>query len=215
MSWHWIKIGGDKRVRPSIKSCVSGRMMKQQAAFIEVVYSTAIAHLDQKTQKNTGGFNGNDKEIQKLLDEKPEDLRSLQLHIITAFKKVGYSAIKSKVKAKFREMQGYWLKREADKIQGYVDSYKSNSFYDPLKSFYRPQSSGPTSLFSADWSTMFTNRNNMLTTRAEHFNNILDRSFSINAKAFDRTPQVAINTSLAEPPKESEDKEAIKLLSND
>ncbi|KAJ1216710.1 hypothetical protein NDU88_004311 [Pleurodeles waltl] len=168
-----------------------------------------------RKQKNTEGFNGNDKENQKLLDEKPEDPRSLQQHIITAFKKAAYSSIKSKVQAKFREMQESWLKREADEILGYADSYKSNSFYDPLRSIYGPQSSGPTSLFSADWSTMLTNRNYMLTTRAEHFNTILDGSFSISAEAFDRTPEIAINTSLAEPPKESEDKKAIKLLSND
>ncbi|KAJ1193645.1 hypothetical protein NDU88_002941 [Pleurodeles waltl] len=80
---------------------------------------------------------------------------------------------------------------------------------------YGPQSSGTSSLLSANGSTLLTDKNTNLKRWAEHFNNVLNSPSSINTEVIDRMLQVAINTSLAKPPKESEVKKAIKLLSND
>ncbi|KAJ1154962.1 hypothetical protein NDU88_007701 [Pleurodeles waltl] len=87
--------------------------------------------------------------------------------------------------------------------------------FDALKTIHGPQFSGTSPLLSADGCTLLTNKNAILKRWAGCFNSVLNRPFSINAEAIDRMPQVTINTSLAEPPKESEVKEAIKLLSND
>ncbi|KAJ1119173.1 hypothetical protein NDU88_007359 [Pleurodeles waltl] len=128
-------------------------------------------------------------------------------------KKAAYNSIKSKVQAKLREMQDSWLSRKADEIQKYADN-NSKRFSDSLKTIYGSQSSGTSPLLTANGSTLLTDKNAILKRWAEHFNNVLNKSSSINAKAIDRMLQVAINTSLAELPKESEVKEAIKLLSN-
>ncbi|KAJ1201863.1 hypothetical protein NDU88_005667 [Pleurodeles waltl] len=159
---------------------------------------------DQNIRIHQDWFNDNDEDIQKLLDEKGEAFRSLQQDTTSASKKAAYNFIKSKVQAKLREMQDSWLSRKADEIQKYVDSNNSKLFYDALKTIYKPQSSGTSPLLSANGSTLLTDKNAILKRWAENFNNVLNRPASINAEAI----------SLADPPKESEVKEAIKLLSN-
>ncbi|KAJ1141065.1 hypothetical protein NDU88_007401 [Pleurodeles waltl] len=145
---------------------------------------------------------------------KREAFRSFQQDTTSASKKAAYNSIKSKVQAKLKEMQDTWLRRKADEIQKYADSNNSKRFCDALKTIYGPHSTGTSPLLSADGSTLVTDKNAILKRWAEHFNIILNRPSSINAEAIDRIPQVAINTSLAEPPNKSEVKEAIKLLSN-
>ncbi|KAJ1150521.1 hypothetical protein NDU88_003312 [Pleurodeles waltl] len=68
-------------------------------------------------------------------------------------------------------------------------------------------------LLSADGSTLLSDKNAILKRWAEHCNNVLNRPSSINVKAIDSMLQAAINTSMVEPPKEPEVKEAIKLSS--
>ncbi|KAJ1160520.1 hypothetical protein NDU88_001022 [Pleurodeles waltl] len=159
-------------------------------------------------------FGDNDEDIQKLQDEKCEAFRFLQQDTTSVSKKAAYSSIRIKVQAKLREMQDSWLSRKADEIQKYTDSNNSKHFYNALETIYGQQSSGTSPMFSADRSTLLTDKYASNRRWAEHFNNVLNRPSSINAEAIDHMPQVAINTSLAEPPKESEVKEATKLTSN-
>ncbi|KAJ1088138.1 hypothetical protein NDU88_001297 [Pleurodeles waltl] len=187
---------------------------KDWAAFRDVVYHTAIAHLDQNTRKHHDWFDDNDEDIQKLRNGKREAFRSLQQDTTSASKNAAYNSIKSKVQVKLREMQDCWLSRKADEIQKYFDSNNSKHFYDALKIIYGPQSSGTSPLLSADGSTLLTDKNAILKRWAEHFSNVLNRPSTISAKVIKCMPQVTINTSLAEPPKESKVKEAIKLLPN-
>ncbi|KAJ1151307.1 hypothetical protein NDU88_004090 [Pleurodeles waltl] len=93
-------------------------------------------------------------------------------------------------------------------------SFYDALFYDALKPIYRPQPSETSPLLSADGSTLLTDKNAILKRWDEHFNNVLNRPSAINAVDIECMPQVTISTSLAEPPKESEVKKAIKLLSN-
>ncbi|KAJ1151470.1 hypothetical protein NDU88_004250 [Pleurodeles waltl] len=171
-------------------------------AFRDVVYNTAIAYLDQNTHKHQDWFDDKDVDIQKLLDEKLKSFRSLQQDTTFASKKAAYYSIKSKVQEKLTEMQDSWLSRKADEIQKYTDSNNSKRFYDALKTIYGPQSSGTSPLLSAGRSTLLTEKNAILKRWAEHFNNILNRPSSINAEAIDQMLQVAINTSMTEPPKD-------------
>ncbi|KAJ1203180.1 hypothetical protein NDU88_006973 [Pleurodeles waltl] len=174
------------------------------AAFRDVVYNTAVAHLDQNTHKDRHWFDDNDEDIQTLLDEKRQTFRSLQQDTTSSSKKAGYNTIKCKVQAKIREMQDSWLNRKAVEIQKYADSNNSKCFYNALKTIYGPQSPGTSPLLSADGSTLLNDKNAILKRWAEHFNNVLNRPSTINVEATDRMPQVAINISLVEPPKESE-----------
>ncbi|KAJ1141792.1 hypothetical protein NDU88_008120 [Pleurodeles waltl] len=142
-----------------------------------MVYNTAFIHLDQNTYKHQDWFNDSDEDIQKLLDEKREAFRSLQQGTTSVSKKAAYNSLKRK----------------------YADSNNSKHFYDALKTIYRRQSSGTSLLLNADYSTMLTEKSAILKRWVEHFNNFLNRPFSIIAEVIDCMPQVAINTSLAEP----------------
>ena len=76
---------------------------EEWAAFRNLVYSTAFAHLGQNTQKHLDWFDENDGEIQKLLNEKWELHRIYQKDSSCTFKKALFNSIKSKVQAKLRD----------------------------------------------------------------------------------------------------------------
>lgn len=192
----------------------SNRAEEDWTAFRDIVYSTSLTHLGQNTRKHQDWFDENDEAIQKLLDEKRQVHRDFQHDTSSASKKAAFKSIKSKVQAKLREMQDSWLSNKADEIQKYADSNNSKRFYDALKTIYGPQSSGTSPLLSADGTTLLTEKKAILERWADHFNNVLNMPSSINDEAIARMPQVEINTSLAEPPTESEVQKAIKLLSN-
>ena len=183
-------------------------------AFRDTVHDTAPTHLGLNTSKHQDLFDDNNDEIQKLLGEKRDTHRSHQQDRNSASKKAAYCSTKPKMQTKLREMQDSWLSKKADEIQQYADSNNSKRFYDARKTIYGPRSSGASSLLGADGSTLLTDKNAILERWAEQFNNVLNRPSSINAEAIVRMPQVEINISLAEPPKESEVQKAIDSLSS-
>ncbi|KAJ1179545.1 hypothetical protein NDU88_004779 [Pleurodeles waltl] len=127
-------------------------------AFSDVVYNTAIAH----TSKQQEWVDDNEKDIQKLLDEKCEVFKSLQKDTTSASKKTAYNSIKSKVQAKLREMQDSLLSRKADEMQKYADSNNFKHFYDVLKTNYGPQFSGTSPLLGANGSILLTDKKAIL-----------------------------------------------------
>ena len=63
-------------------------------------------------------------------------------------------------------------------------------FHDALKTIYGPKSYGDTTLFTADESTLLTDKEAILERWAEHFNSVLNRPSSINKDAIDTVPQI-------------------------
>ena len=63
-------------------------------------------------------------------------------------------------------------------------------YHDALKTIDGPKSSGAIILFSADGSTLLTDKEAILKRWTEHFNSVLNRPSSINEDAFDRLPQI-------------------------
>ena len=115
---------------------------KEWAAFRDLVYSTAFAHLGQNTRKHQDWSDENDGWIQKLLHEKRELHRIYQQDSSPTSKKAVFNSMKSKVQAKLREMQDSWLNKKADEIQFYADSNNPKHFYDSLKAIYGPKTYG-------------------------------------------------------------------------
>ncbi|KAJ1138527.1 hypothetical protein NDU88_004908 [Pleurodeles waltl] len=160
-----------------ISSCSNAK----PTAFSDVVYNTAIAHLDQNNHKHQDWFDDNDEYIQQLLDEKHEAFRSLQQDTTSASKKAAYNSIKRKMQTMLREMQDSWATIKADEIQKCVDSNNFKCFYNALKTIYGPPATGTSPLVSAIRSTLLTDKNAILKRWAEHFINVLNRPSSINA----------------------------------
>ena len=57
------------------------------------------------------------------------------------------------------------------------------NFFDALKTVYGPQSSETTPLFSADGTSLLTDKEAILERWAEHFDSVLNRHSSINDDA--------------------------------
>ena len=83
-----------------------------------------------------------------------------------------------------------------------------------LKTFYGPQSPGTNPLFSADGTSLQTDKEAILKRWAEHFDSVLNRPSSINDDAINRLPQMECNLLLDEFPTVAETMKAIKLLSS-
>ena len=106
-----------------------------------------------------------------------------------------------------------WFSQKADEIKSYADSNNWKQFYGALKAVYCTQSSGPSSMLSADGSTLLTDKDKFLGRLTEHFNNVLNHASSINKEAIAHLHQVVINTSLANSPTVEEVRRAVKPLS--
>ena len=112
-------------------------------------------------------------------------------------------------------MQASWLSKKAEEIQSFTDKKGMKKFHEALKTVYGPKSSGTTSLFSADGSTLLTDKDVILKRWAEHFDSVLNRPSTINDNAINKLPQVECNVLLDEIPTITEAMEAIKYLSSD
>ena len=67
-------------------------------------------------------------------------------------------------------------------------------FHDALNPIYGTKSSGVTTLFSADVSTLPTDKEAIFERWVEHLNSVLNRpSSTINEDAIDRLPQIQYN----------------------
>ncbi|XP_072171568.1 uncharacterized protein [Diadema setosum] len=129
-------------------------------------------------------------------------------------KKAAFTNARSKVQAKLRHMKDSWLSAYADEIQSFADRHDMKNFYDALKAVYGPKPSGSSPLFSADGSTLLTEKKLILERWAEHFSRVLNRPAQINEEAIDRLSQVPINHKLDVPPSEKEVDIAITQLSS-
>ncbi len=113
-----------------------------------------------------------------------------------------------------RNIHDDWLCDKAEEIQGHADRKDSKRFYNALKALYGPQRSSSAPLLSLDGKTLTTDRAKILERWAEHFNIVLNRSFSINDEAIHRLPQVPVNHELCMPPSPEETQKAISQLSS-
>lgn len=111
-------------------------------------------------------------------------------------------------------MQDKWLSEKADAIQAFADKKDMKNVYSALKVVYGPTSSGSIPLFSADGSTLISDKEKILKRWAEHFNSVLNRPSTINDEAIARLPQVPVDDTLVVPPTVQEVTKDIKRLSN-
>ena len=109
-------------------------------------------------------------------------------------------------------MQDSWLRQKADEIQSSADRKDTKKFFDALKTVYGPKSSGAIPLFSADGTSLLTDKEAILKRWTEHFDGVLNRPSAINDEAINRLPQVECNPQLNELPTVSKIVKAIKLL---
>ena len=192
----------------------SGNIEEDWATFRSETYATAQKILGCSSRKHQDWFDENDKEIKALLDEKHRLHKEYLCDTKSTAKKAAFCNVRRQAQLKLRKMKDTWLKNKSKEIQTYADTKNSKKFYNAIKAVYGPQTSGTSPILSADGSTLFTEKEEILDRWSEHFQNVLNRPSTINEEAIDRLPQVELNTSLSDPPTLEETAEAISLLSN-
>ena len=166
------------------------------------------------SHKHQDWFDENDKEIQGLLEEKHQKHKADLSDTSSVPSKTAYTNICKPVQSKLRNLQDSWLSKKADEIQSFADRKDMKQFFDTLKTVYGPQSPGTTPFFSADGTSLLTDKEANLKRWAEHFDGVLNRPSFVNDEAINRLPQVEYNPLLDEFPVISETVKAIKLLSS-
>ena len=69
-------------------------------------------------------------------------------------------------------MQDSWLRKKTEENQSFADRMDMKKFHDALKSIYDLNSSGATTLLSADGSTLLTDKRTILERWVEYFNSV-------------------------------------------
>ena len=177
------------------------------------VYSSAMGSFGPVSRKLQDWFD-EDKEIQGLLEEKHKKHKAYLSDTSSVSSKTAYSNICNAVQTRLRDMQDSWLSQKSDEIQSFADRKDTKTFFDTLKTVYGSQSSGTTSLLSADGTSLLTDKEAILKRWSEHFDGVRNRPSSINDEASNRLPQMKCNPLLDELPTVSETVKAIKLVSS-
>ena len=97
----------------------------------------------------------NDKEIQRLLEEKHQKHKAYFRNTSSASSKTVYSNICKTEQTRLRDMQDSWLSKTADEIQSFADRKDMKKLFDALKTINGHQSSGTFPLLSADGTIVF------------------------------------------------------------
>ena len=126
-------------------------------------------------------------------EEKHRLHKAYQDDTCLVYKKAAYSNICKTLQTKLRDMQDSWLRKKSEEIQSIADRTDMKKFHGALKTIYGPNSSGATTLHSADGRTLLTDKEAILKRWAEHFNSVVNRPSSINEDAIERLPQIECN----------------------
>ena len=181
--------------------------------FQKVVHSSAATTIGHPSCKHHDWFDENDEEIKLPLEEKHCLHKAHQDDTSSVSKKAAYINICKTVQNRLHDMQDSWLSKKAEEIQSFADRKDIKKFHDAVKTIYDPNSSGATSLLSADGSTLLTDKDAILKRWAEHFNSVLNRPSSVNDNANNRLLQIECNILFDEFPTVTETRKAIQHLS--
>ena len=89
--------------------------------FRDTVHSSAMDSLGPVSRKHQDCFDENDKEIQRLLEEKHQKHKVYLRNTSSVSSKTAYSNICKTVQTRLRDMQDSWLRKKADEIQSFAD----------------------------------------------------------------------------------------------
>ncbi|BHF64650.1 hypothetical protein SprV_0200765600 [Sparganum proliferum] len=97
-------------------------------------------------------------------------------------------------------MQEAWTVRKTEEIQGYANRNEWKNFSTVIKPVHGLPTRATAPLFSADGSTVLTEKTQILQQMTEHFRGVLNRPSTTSDTAIARMPQVETNADLGLPP---------------
>ncbi|XP_076064949.1 uncharacterized protein LOC143038991 [Oratosquilla oratoria] len=127
----------------------------------EVLLNTAKDVLGFSKRRHRDLFDEQSEGIHQLIDEKN---RAHQAVIVNpnSTTRSKLANLRSKVQHETRKMQNEWWTNLATEIQGFADTGDQHQFYNPLKTAYGRQSNNLCPVRSADGSTLFTEKTDIL-----------------------------------------------------
>ncbi len=195
----------------------STRSLKNQLTgqrYARLLYKAALEALGQLRTHHQDWFDSNSAEIQSLLKAKHEAHKALlscpgSPTLITSF-----TAARAETQRALRIMENTWWVQKAQEIQNLADCNNIQGFYDALKVLYGPRKRAIVPVRSADGSTLFKDRHEILARWANHFEGLLNHTNPADPHILDNLPDLPPTKHLDTPPLYSELRKAIAGLKN-
>ena len=111
-------------------------------------------------------------------------------------------------------MEDSWWKQKAHEIQNLADCNNTQGFYDGIKALYGPRKRSIAPVRSDDGSTLYKDRQEILSRWASHFETLLNHNNPIDPHILDTLPDLPPLMHLDTPPQYSETRQAIRSLKN-
>ncbi|BHF73600.1 hypothetical protein SprV_0401668200 [Sparganum proliferum] len=111
-------------------------------------------------------------------------------------------------------MQVVWTAWKTEKIQNYSDRSEWKNFFAAIKAVYGSTARGTDHLHSADGTTVFTEKTQILQQWDKHFREVLNRPSTTSDAAIARLPQEEITVDLDPTPSLHETITAMQQLSS-
>ncbi|XP_076043776.1 uncharacterized protein LOC143026877 [Oratosquilla oratoria] len=139
----------------------------------EVLLNTAKDVLGFSKRRHRDWFDEQSGGIHQLIDEKN---RAHQAVIVNPnpTTRGKLADLRSKVQHETRKMQNEWWTNLATEIQGFADTGDQHQFYNALKTAYGPRSNNLCPVRSADGSTLFTEKTDIVRRWAVHYQELLN-----------------------------------------
>ncbi len=183
-------------------------------ALRQAIYKAALEALGQLRTHHQDWFDSNSAEIQSLLKAKHEAHKALlscpgSPTLITSF-----TAARAETQRALRIMENTWWVQKAQEIQNLADCNNIQGFYDALKALYGPRKRAIVAVRSADGSTLFKDRHEILACWANHFESLFNHTNSADLHILDNLPDLPPTKHLDTLPLYSELRQAIAGLKN-
>ncbi len=183
-------------------------------ALRQAIYKAALEALGQLRTHHQDWFGSNSAEIQSLLKAKHEARKALlscpgSPTLITSF-----TAARAETQRALRIMENTWWVQKSQEIQNLADCNNIQGFYDALKALYGPRKRAIVPVRSADGSTLFKDRHEILARWANHFESFFNHTNPADLHILDNLPDLLPTKHLDTPPLYSELRQAIAGLKN-
>nr|VZI13048.1 unnamed protein product [Spirometra erinaceieuropaei] len=198
-------------IRNKLTQSLANLPVAAAADLRDTAQSTALTVLGCARCQHQDWFDENDVAVNDLLAIKNR-LHKAYVNRPTDDIKAAFYHSHRLVQQRLCGMQDAWTARKAEKIQGYVELNEWKNFFSAIKAVYGAPTKGAEPLFSADVSTLLTEKTQIPQRWAEHFRDVLNRLSKISDTAIARLPQVENNAGLDIPPSIHETMGALQLF---
>lgn len=181
--------------------------------FVARVSDVASSLLGTAPRKSHDWFDESSGEIHELLKKKNES-HQRYLSIPTRQSYARWKELRSETQRRLRDLQNNWWLRKAQEIQGFADSNNLHEFYDAVKAAFGPTKRTTAPIRSADGTTLFKNKEDILSRWAEYYKGLLNKFNPTDPEVLEELPRLPSVPELDLEPTLPEVHKAIEKMKN-